>query len=214
MGFGVLFFACFLTYFGALTPIGTFTFVLGAGLMLFALYKLSDLNKMFFASAIGAAVFLIVSMTVVIMSMFGMQFNTFYKVMELLQNYLSSALLLAIMASVFLVTKEVGLKKIQGWTIVNSFFILIYVVCDILSIFIVGDVATPRLGLVCIISQLLFSSFMLVILFNCYAKICYEDDKRMEKSATGMPVFDLLNKAFDKATDKNRKNKPKNKGGK
>lgn len=214
MGFGVLFFACFLTYFGALTPIGTFTFVLGAGMMLFALYKLSELNKMFFASAIGAAVFLLVSMTVVVMSMFGMQFNTFYKVMELLQNYLSSALLLAIMASVFLIAKEVGLKKVQGWTIVNSFFILIYVVCDILSIFIVGDVATPRLGLVCIISQLLFSSFMLVILFNCYAKICYEDDRSMEKSATGMPVFDFLNKAFDKATDKNRKNKPKNKGGK
>ena len=88
-----------------------------------------------------------------------------------------------------------------------------YVVCDILSIFIVGEIATPRLGLVCIISQVLFSSFMLVILFNCYAKICYEDDKYMDNKQTGVPVFDFLNKMFDKATDKNKKDR-NGKGGK
>ena len=214
MGFGILFFACFLTYFGALTPIGAFTYVLGAGLMLFALYKLSSLNKMFLASACGAAAFLMISLTVVIMFVFGFDQNAFYSALVYVQNYSSPAVLLAIMAAVYLIAKEVGLRKIQGWSIVNSFFILVYVICDILSIFIVGEVATPRLGLVCIITQILFSSFLLVILFNCYAKICYEDDKNMESDATGMPVFDFLNKAFNKAADKNRKKNPKDKGGK
>ena len=213
MGFGILFFGCFLTYFGALTPIGAFTYVLGSGLMLFALYKLSGLNKMFSASAIGSAVFLAVSLTVAVMFVFGFENNLFYKTIVYVQNFLSPAVLLAIMASVYLISKEVGLRKIQGWSIVNSIFILGYVVCDILSIFIVGEIATPRLGLVCIISQVLFSSFMLVILFNCYAKICYEDDKYMDNKQTGVPVFDFLNKMFDKATDKNKKDR-NGKGGK
>ncbi len=212
MGFGILFFACFLTYFGALTPIGAFTYVLGTGIMLYALYKLSGLNKMFVASAIGTAVFLTVSLIVAVMFVFGLDGNTLYKAVAYVQNYLSPAVLLMIMASVFLIAKEVGLRKIQGWSIVNSLFIVCYVVCDILSIFIVGDVATPRLGLVCVITQILFSAFLLVILFNCYAKICYEEDRNMEKKTSGMPIFDFLNRAFNKATDKNRKNKPKDKG--
>lgn len=214
MGFGILFFACFLTYFGALTPIGAFTYLLGSGLMLYALYRLSSINKMFVASAIGSSVFLVVSLITVVMFVFGLDANAFYSIMEYVQNYLASALLLAIMASVYLTAKDVDLRKIQGWSIVNSVFILAYVVCDILSIFIVGEVATPRLGLVCIITQVLYSSFMLVILFNCYARICYEDDRKMEKESSGVPVFDFLNRMFNKATDKTRKNKPNDKGDK
>ena len=53
MGFGLLFFGSFLTYFGALSPVGTFTYLIGAEMMLLALYKLSSVNKFFFASAIG-----------------------------------------------------------------------------------------------------------------------------------------------------------------
>jgi hypothetical protein len=34
----------------------------------------------------------------------------------------------------------------------------------------------------------------------------------MENKATGVPVFDFLNKAFDKATGKSKKNGPRNKG--
>ena len=51
----------------------------------------------------------------------------------------------------------------------------------------------------------MYSIFMLVILFNCYAKICYEDDKYMDKETSGVPVFDFLNRLFNKATNKNKK---------
>ena len=211
MGFGVLFFSCFLTYFGALTPIGTFTYVLGSGIMLFALYKLSSLNKMFAASAVSSALLLMVSLSVVVMFVFGFESNAFYDVVTRIQNYLSPAVLLCVLTSIYLVSKEVGLRKIQGWSIVDGVFVIGYVFCDILSIFVVGDVATPRLGLVCVISQILFSVFLLVIIFNCYARICYEDDRNMEKNTSGVPVFDFLNKMFNKATDKSRKNKPNDK---
>lgn len=212
MGFGLLFFACFLAYFGALTPIGIFTYMLGAALMLYALYKLSSLNKMFVVSALGSALLTLVSLVIVVMFIFGYDSNTVYSSLVYVQNYLAPVLLIMIHIAIYITAKEVGLNKIQGWTIVNNVFILGYIVCDILSLFIVGEVATPRLGLVCTIAQVLYSLFMLVILFNCYARICYEDDRNMESNSSGVPVFDFLNKMFNRATDKNRKNKSGDKG--
>ena len=180
MGFGLLFFACFLTYFGAMSPVGTFTYVIGAAMMLLALYKLSCVNKFFLASAVGSFVLLIVSLVIVAMFVFNYDSNVVYKGFILAQNYLSPVLLISILVSVYTVAKEVELRKIQGWCIVDAVFVFAYIVCDILSIFIVGEVATSRFGLVGIITQVLFSAFTLIILFNCYAKICYEDDRRME----------------------------------
>ncbi len=190
MGFGILFFACFLTYFGALTPIGIFTYLLGSAIMLFALYKLSELNKLFLYSAVASLVLMLASLVLVVMFIFGWDSNSFYSILAQIQNYLAPALLILIHVAIYTVSKEVGLNKLQGWSIVNSFFIGGYMVCDLLSIFLVGPVITPRLFIVGIFAQILFSLFMLLILFNCYAKICYEDDKNMEKGTSGVPVFD------------------------
>ena len=207
MGFGLLFFASFLTYFGALSPVGTFTYVLGAAMMLLALYKLSTVNKFFFASAIGSFALLLISLVIVVMFVLGYETNAVYKGLVLAQNFLSPILLISVLISIYAIAKEVELRKIQGWCIVDALFVLCYITCDVLSIFIVGDVATSRFGLVGIITQVLFSAFTLVILFNCYAKICYEDDSRMEKKTSGVAAFDALNNAFDKVTNKNKKNK-------
>ena len=214
MGFGILFFACFLTYFGALTPLSAYTYVLGSALMLFALYKLSGQNKPFLCSAIGSAVLLIDSLIVVILSVFGIVGGSFYLVAFNMQTFISPVLLIVILISVYLLAKEVELRKIQGWCIVDFVFILLSLICDVVSMLVNSEQAFARLGLVCIISQIIYSALLLVILFNCYARICYEDDKDMENKATGMPVFDFLNKAFDKASGKNKKNEPKNKGDK
>ena len=207
MGFGILFFAVFLTYFGALTPISSFTYVLGSALMLFALYKLSVQNKLFVASAITSAALLLVSLTSVGMYVFGSVANIFYGVLIQLEGVLAPSLLILILVGIYLLAKEVELRKLQGWSIVNTVFIAAYLICDIISIFVKGELVTPRLGIVCLILQILYSAFMLVILFNCYARICYEDDKNMEKGTSGVPVFDALNKAFNKVANKNKKDK-------
>ncbi len=214
MGFGILFFACFLTYFGALTPLSAYTYVLGSALMLFALYKLSGQNKPFMCSAVGSAVLLIDSLIVVVLSVFGIVGNTFYLVAFNVQIFLSPILLIVILFSIYLLAKEVGLRKIQGWCIIDFVFILLSLICDIVSMLVSNEQAFARLGLVCIVSQIIYSALLLVIVFNCYARICYEDDKDMENKTTGMPVFDFLNKAFDKASGKNKKNEPRNKGDK
>ena len=213
MGFGILFFACFLTYFGELTPLASYTFVIGSALILYALYKLYDQNKFFLLSAIGAFLLLLVSIITVIMSAFGIN-NMLYRIMVNVQTYTSAALVFLMLIAIYLLAKEVELRKIQGWCIVDGIFVFIYLVCDLSSMMIKSNAVFVRLGVVCLVAQILYTVLLLVILFNCYARICYEDDKDMKKETTGMPVFDFLNKIFNKATNKNKNNSPKDKGDK
>ena len=205
MGFGLLFFSCFLTYFGSLTPLGTYTFVLGSAIMLYALYKLSGQNKLFLCSAIISAILLFDSIVVVCCSLFGI-LGAFYKIVFVIQSIIASLLILLMLGAIFLLAKEVELRKIQAWCIVDAIFVFINLVCDAVSAFVDSTAAIARLGLVCILSQVLYSLLLLVILFNCYARICYADDKEMDKNTTVMPIFDFLNKLFDKISDKGRKN--------
>ena len=47
--------------------------------------------------------------------------------------------------------------------------------------------------------------FALVIIFNCYMRICYEDDKDMQKEGTGFKALDFLNKSLNRVSKKNDK---------
>ena len=203
MGFGLLFFACFLTYFGALVPaFSIYFYVAGSAFMLFALYKLSSQNRMFFISTVISLAFLVLSIVIVTMSVFAQSSGTLYRILIYAQTVLAPVLLIVVMVAVFVIAKEVELRKIQGWSLVNCGLIFVAMVFELISSFVSSGEAIARLGLVWIILRVLYSAFTLVILFNCYARICYEDDADMEKSTTGMPVFDTLNRIFDKATKK------------
>ena len=210
MGFGLLFFACFLTYFGALVPaFSIYFYVVGSAFMLYALYKLSNQNKLFFVSTFVSLVFLILSIVIVALSVFAQSSGALYRVLIYVQTVLAPVLLIVVMAAIFIIAKEVELRKIQGWSIVNTALIVIAMIFEIISMFVNSGEAIARLGLVWIILRVLYSAFTLVILFNCYARICYEDDADMEKSTTGMPVFDTLNRMLDKAIKKKDGNNKK-----
>ena len=210
MGFGLLFFACFLTYFGALVPaFSIYFYVVGSAFMLYALYKLSNQNKLFFVSTLVSLVFLILSIVIVALSVFAQSSGALYRVLIYVQTVLAPVLLIVVMAAIFIIAKEVELRKIQGWSIVNTALIVIAMIFEIVSMFVNSGEAIARLGLVWIILRVLYSAFTLVILFNCYARICYEDDADMEKSTTGMPVFDTLNRMLDKAIKKKDGNNKK-----
>ena len=210
MGFGLLFFACFLTYFGALVPaFSIYFYVVGSAFMLYALYKLSNQNKLFFVSTFVSLVFLILSIVIVALSVFAQSSGALYRVLIYVQTVLAPVLLIVVMAAVFIIAKEVELRKIQGWSIVNTALIVVAMIFEIISMFVNSGEAIARLGLVWIILRVLYSAFTLVILFNCYARICYEDDADMEKSTTGMPVFDTLNRMLDKAIKKKDGNNKK-----
>ena len=128
MGFGILFFGCFLTYFGALTPIGSFTYLLGSAIMLYALYKLFELNKMFLFSAIASFVFMIMSLAIVVMCVFGMDGNSVYSIFTKVQNYFAPALLILIHIAIYLTSKEVGLTGLKRQIIQYFFFFFCHII--------------------------------------------------------------------------------------
>ena len=212
MGFGILFLACFFTFLGVLTPLSAFTYVIGFAIMLYALYKLSSQNKWFTASCILSLVLLLISLVIVIMYVFGAVEGALYTFLIRLQTNLTPIIAIFILVAISVIAKEVDLKKIQARAIVNIVFLIIYFVCDTLSIVIKSEEAIKRIGLVGVISQIIYTLLILINVFNCYMRICYEDDKDMSNSSSGIPAFDFLNKMLNKAMDKNRKNKPDNKG--
>ena len=214
MGFGILFFAYFLTYAGGLTPIGTFTYVLGSALMLFALYKLSEQNKLFLASCISTLVLFILSFIIMIMHVFGLEQSLIYNPLVLIQGFLAPALNILVMLAIFIIAKEVELPRIQVNSIINIALIGISVICNILSLVISNDDVLARLGVVYLVSQIIYIGYSMVVIFKCYMRICSEDDKDMSNTSGGVPFFDFLNKLFNRATNKNKNNGLDNKGGK
>ena len=78
--------------------------------MLYALYKLSSQNKVFFVSTIISIVLILISLAIVLMYVFGIR-SVAYDVLNYVQNLVSNLLLAFVLASVFVITKEVGLKK-------------------------------------------------------------------------------------------------------
>lgn len=213
MGFGILFLACFFTFVGILTPLSAFTYVIGSALMLYALYKLSEQNKMFLLSAIGSFVLFLVSLATVFLYVFGIVSVSVYSITVLIQSYLTVLIAILLLIGIYLISKEVELKKIQARAVVNIIFVAIYFVCDVISSLVKSEEVLKRIGLIGIISEIIYIALILINVFNCYMRICYEDDKDMSKSTTGVPVLDFLNKMYDKAT-KGKKNEPRNKGGK
>ena len=213
MGFGILFLACFFTFVGILTPLSAFTYVIGSALMLYALYKLSEQNKMFLLSAIGSFVLFLVSLATVFLYVFGIVSVSVYSITVLIQSYLTVLIAILLLIGIYLISKEVELKKIQARAVVNIIFVVIYFVCDVISSLVKSEEVLKRIGLIGIISEIIYIALILINVFNCYMRICYEDDKDMSESTTGVPVLDFLNKMYDKAT-KGKKNEPRNKGGK
>ena len=213
MGYGILFLACFFTFVGILTPLSAFTYVIGSALMLYALYKLSEQNKMFLLSAIGSFVLFLVSLATVFLYVFGIVSVSVYSITVLIQSYLTVLIAILLLIGIYLISKEVELKKIQARAVVNIIFVVIYFVCDVISSLVKSEEVLKRIGLIGIISEIIYIALILTNVFNCYMRICYEDDKDMSKSTTGVPVLDFLNKMYDKAT-KGKKNEPRNKGGK
>lgn len=211
MGFGILFFGYFLTFLGGITPIAAFTYVLGSAIMLLALYKLSEQNKLFATSCVMSFLLFLISFAIMLMYVFNYTSAIAYNILILLQTLLSIAFNVILMLAIFAISKEVELTRIQVNSAINIFFISISGIVNIVSMFFDNEDVLARLGMVYFVSQILYTVFALIIIFKCYMKICYEEDRDMSQASGGVPIFDFLNRLFDKATHKNDKG---NKGGK
>jgi hypothetical protein len=203
MGFGLLFIGYFFTFVGALAiPISQYTYVLGTGIILFSLKKLILENKMFVASAIFAGTFEIFSVVALMISLLQPE-NKVGSILAEIQLICACILNLLLLASILIISKEVGATKIQSKSIVNLIVTVISLIFVSLSVILPNAEAQARFFLVGYVAMIVYVIFTLITIFNCYASICYEGDENMEKT-TGNTPLDFLNKILDKAINKNK----------
>ena len=215
MGFGLLFLGYFFAYLGSFLPeISVFTFILGAGIILFSLKNLVFENKMFVVSAIFAFLLEIASILVAIFGfMFIPESNTAHMIISQSYKWLSYALNASLMIAIFVIAKAVDVLKIQVKAVVNLFFIGAGAIVAFVYNFVTDEFARIRLQYISAGAQILFVILGLMTIFNCYMRICYEEDLKMENKSSGIPLFDFLNRKLDKAFEKkhNTGNKKGNK---
>lgn len=205
MGFGILFLGYFIAFIGGLTPISMYTYVLGAGIIVYSLKNLIYENKLFVASIFTAGALELVSIAVVIIKLFGFDRLGIYSILSIIQSYLAPTLSIVLFLAIYVIAKSVDLKKIQARVVVNIIVTSIYIIFAVIFNFTRNDI----IGLISIIAQIVSVLFALVIIFTCYMRICYEDDKDMSKSETGFKPLDILNKGLNKVSKKKDKTEKK-----
>lgn len=213
MGFGILFIGYFITYLGALSgavalPIAPFTYLVGAGIIIYSLKNLIYQNKLFLISMISAIALELVSIPVLVLN-FTSPESSPYKVLAIIQISLAFITHLLLLFAILKISSELKITKIQSRAIVNLVVSTLALIFLILSIML-NEPLNQRFFLVGISACIIFVLFTLGAIFRCYASICYEGDEDMQRE-TGFAPFDFLNRMLNKAMNKNKDGKGKKK---
>ncbi len=193
MGFGIMFIGCCFMLLGAFTTFAPFTYVLGSAIIMYSLKELIRQNKMFFITLVITVVEFLASMTYMFIYVLSSN-QALISAMSLLLSISNVVFCALALTSIYLLAKQVELPSIQAKVVITYILMAIYAICVILlnAFFKDSDFAMSRLSLIIFISQILYSIMVLVTVANSYIRICYEDDKDMDKK-TGNAPLDFLN---------------------
>jgi hypothetical protein len=193
MGFGIMFIGCCFMLLGAFTTFAPFTYVLGSAIIMYSLKELIRQNKMFFITLVITVVEFLASMTYMFIYVLSSN-QALISAMSLALSISNVVFCALALTSIYLLAKQVELPSIQAKVVITYILMAIYAICVILlnAFFKDSDFAMSRLSLIIFISQILYSIMVLVTVANSYIRICYEDDKDMDKK-TGNAPLDFLN---------------------
>ena len=193
MGFGIMFIGCCFMLLGAFTTFAPFTYVLGSAIIMYSLKELIRQNKMFFITLVITVVEFLASRTYMFIYVLSSN-QALISAMSLALSISNVVFCALALTSIYLLAKQVELPSIQAKVVITYILMAIYAICVILlnAFFKDSDFAMSRLSLIIFISQILYSIMVLVTVANSYIRICYEDDKDMDKK-TGNAPLDFLN---------------------
>ena len=193
MGFGIMFIGCCFMLLGAFTTFAPFTYVLGSAIIMYSLKELIRQNKMFFITLVITVVEFLASMTYMFIYVLSSN-QALISAMSLALSISNVVFCALALTSIYLLAKQVELPSIQAKVVITYILMAIYAICVILlnAFFKDSEFAMSRLSLIIFISQILYSIMVLVTVANSYIRICYEDDKDMDKK-TGNAPLDFLN---------------------
>ena len=203
---------------GAFTTFAPFTYVLGSAIIMYSLKELIRQNKAFFITLVITSLEFILSMAYMFVYVLS-QNQAFINAMALSLSIANVVFCFLVLTSIYLLAKEVGLPSIQTKVVITYILMIIYTICVLLLniFFRENEFALSRLSVIIFISQILYSVMVLVIVANSYIRICYEDDKDMDKKTGNTPLDflnDKLNYAMTPREKKDLEKDKKNKGDK
>ena len=208
MGFGLLFIGYVIAFAGSIVPqISALTYILGSGIILFSLRKLIYENRLFIASILCA--FLLELSSIISL---GIQLFYTINTASVVFGYIASGsaflLNLFLMLSIFALAREVEAPSVKILSLISAILVGIAMVSYVLCQTITASHALERLYVIHFIISIVYIVLSAVTIFNAYVRICYEGDENMQRESSGIPLFDALNRLFEKVfTRKNDKGK-------
>ena len=185
MGFGTLFVGYFLLL--NVTHYRGFTDIIAAAIMLFALYKLSDVNRGFKLSFILCGVFMAVSLGELVLSVSGL-FSLFpteiaTSVITIVRHGVVGTLTALIMLGIKDISREVDLPKIRDrarYLLPSTFTVyLLLIVLESVTGFTSSETMIKIMAwssLIVIIANITLLVFGLFTIYSCYMQICMPED--------------------------------------
>ena len=185
MGFGTLFIGYFLILNFAYTA---FTDAIAGVLVLYGLYKLSNVNREFTISAIISAIFTFAGIAELILEV--AQFLSLISLPPLVYSVtgiVRASLLCARTAYMLLgmqsVSSEVGLGSLS--MIIRRLYVLtipvygVNLALEIMGLFSLEEVGVLLiLSVISLVASITLTVLILIRIYDCYAKICMPEDKR------------------------------------
>ena len=208
MGFGLMIIGYIIAYGGSMvSQISALTFILGSGIIIFSLRKLIYENKLFIASILFAFLLEVSSIISLGIQLFYMP-NTVSDIFGYVANGSAFMLGLFLMLGIYALSREVGESNVKATSLISAILVGVTAISYVLCQTIPSQVVLERLYVIHFILTLAYVILSSVTIFSAYARICYEGDENMQRETSGIPLFDAMNKLFDKAfSRKNDKGK-------
>ncbi len=219
MGFGLLFIGYFLTMINS--PIlglwGTLTRLCGCAVMICASVKLKKYNKAFDLTLIGSVLMAIMTCVLLVINVDDFLFDNlivtgklFSDVAKTVIGYIEQGVSFVfnsfLLWGVFQIARETEVKKITTAAIRNYIFICAYYVIYLVSFlpFVGIQSARSDFALILWILYFVWIGLNIWLLFDCYARICDEDDVDMERKPSKIPFVNKLRDEFEERSRKAR----------
>lgn len=185
MGFGILFIGYFFLL--NVTPYRGFTDIISAAIMLFALYKLSGINRGFKLSFILCGAFLAVSLGELVLSVSSLfsffDVGVISPIVTIIRHGVVGTLSAMIMMGIRDISSEVDLPKIRNRSrcLIPATFIiyLLWIALEAAAGFTTHEVLATVLAwisLIVIVANIILNAVGLFTVYGCYAQICMPED--------------------------------------
>lgn len=213
MGFGIMIIGCIITVFGAFTSLSAFTYVVGVAIVLYSLKELIYQDKSFIFAMVISSLTLISSFAYMILFVLSER-PDLIRLFLYITTIGSLVFFSLILIGIFSLARRVDLPFIEKTSILVLVIGVIYLVSFVLQriVFAENESVSKVMNVISLTAQIMYSVLLVVVVFNSYMRICYEDDKDMEKKGSGFLSFlnDKLNRVMTpkekrEPNDKNKK---------